>query len=64
MDQGRQGSFSLKSNQISAHIRIPQCLGSLPHDDALSPTVNPPDIGPVNVSGSYYDDFVYIHMVS
>ncbi|KAJ7796656.1 Di-copper centre-containing protein [Mycena olivaceomarginata] len=27
------------------------------------PTVNPPDIGPVNISGSYYDDFVYVHMI-
>ncbi|KAJ7865547.1 Di-copper centre-containing protein [Mycena leptocephala] len=43
-------------------IRAVKCLGKLPHDDALSPTVNPPNIGPVNVSGSYYDDFVYIHM--
>lgn len=54
---------SLTPNQVSAHIYTPQCLGNLPHDDALAPTVNPPDIGPVNISGSYYDDFVYVHMV-
>ncbi|KAJ6492793.1 Di-copper centre-containing protein [Mycena vitilis] len=44
-------------------IAAVKCLAKLPHDNALSPTINPPDIGPVNTSGSYYDDFVYLHMI-
>lgn len=43
-------------------IRAVKCLTTLPHTDALTPLVNPSDIPPVNTSGSYYDDFVYIHM--
>ncbi|KAJ6468125.1 Di-copper centre-containing protein [Mycena vitilis] len=40
------------------------CLANLPHDERLTPTVNRSisQIVPVNVSGSYYDDFVYVHM--
>ncbi|KAI8993090.1 Di-copper centre-containing protein [Trametes punicea] len=40
------------------------CLARLPHDDALTPTVNRSisNIPPVNASGSYWDDIVYIHM--
>ncbi|KAJ3011823.1 hypothetical protein NUW54_g2056 [Trametes sanguinea] len=40
------------------------CLAQLPHDDALTPTVDRSisNIPPVNTSGSYWDDLVYIHM--
>ncbi|KAI0663577.1 Di-copper centre-containing protein [Cubamyces menziesii] len=40
------------------------CLANLPHDDALTPSVDPSvsRIGPVNTSGSYWDDIVYVHM--
>ena len=41
-----------------------QCLSHLPHNPNLTATV-PPDISlipGINASGSYYDDFVYIHM--
>ncbi|KAJ7302690.1 Di-copper centre-containing protein [Mycena albidolilacea] len=53
---------SFTNNEKAEWIRAVKCLGTLPHNDALAPTVNPPDIGPVNISGSYYDDFVYLHM--
>ncbi|KAI0049390.1 Di-copper centre-containing protein [Auriscalpium vulgare] len=45
-------------------IRAVNCLANLPHDPALTPSVDPSisRIPPVNASGSYYDDFVYIHM--
>jgi len=45
-------------------IRAVNCLSHLPHDSALSPSVDPSisQIQPVNSSGSYYDDFVYMHM--
>jgi tyrosinase len=41
-------------------------MANLPHDEALTPTVDRSisNIGPINASGSYYDDFVYMHMVS
>ncbi|KAI0745848.1 Di-copper centre-containing protein [Earliella scabrosa] len=40
------------------------CLARLPHDPALTPIVPPSEsnIVPVNASGSYWDDIVYIHM--
>ncbi|KAI0323589.1 Di-copper centre-containing protein [Cubamyces sp. BRFM 1775] len=40
------------------------CLADLPHDDALAPSVDRSisRIGPVNTSGSYWDDIVYVHM--
>ncbi|RPD74200.1 Di-copper centre-containing protein [Lentinus tigrinus ALCF2SS1-7] len=40
------------------------CLANLPHDDSLTPTVDPSvsNIPSVNTSGSYWDDLVYIHM--
>ena len=38
------------------------CLSKLPHTDALTPVVRPPDIAPVNTSSSFYDDIVYMHM--
>ncbi|KAI0248310.1 Di-copper centre-containing protein [Lactifluus subvellereus] len=45
-------------------IRAVNCLSHLPHDPALSPSVDPSisHIPPVNGSSSYYDDLVYIHM--
>ncbi|KAJ6571409.1 Di-copper centre-containing protein [Mycena capillaripes] len=43
-----------------------KCLANLPHDEGLTPTVDRSisQIPPVNASSSYYDDFVYMHMVS
>ncbi|KAI0645622.1 Di-copper centre-containing protein [Trametes meyenii] len=40
------------------------CLAKLPHTDALTPRVNRSisNIPPINASGSYWDDIVYIHM--
>ncbi|KAI0329743.1 Di-copper centre-containing protein [Cubamyces sp. BRFM 1775] len=40
------------------------CLAKLPHTNALTPSVDPSisNIPPVNSSGSYWDDIVYIHM--
>jgi tyrosinase len=38
------------------------CLSRLPHDGALTPTVKPNDISALNISGSYWDDIVYMHM--
>jgi hypothetical protein len=37
-----------------------QCLSKLPHDSALTPSVNPSVslIPPVNVSSSYYDGII------
>ncbi|KAF7349069.1 Di-copper centre-containing protein [Mycena venus] len=42
-----------------------KCLANLPHDTALTPTVNRSisNIPPINSSSSYYDDFVYMHMI-
>ncbi|KAF7350174.1 Di-copper centre-containing protein [Mycena venus] len=41
-----------------------KCLANLPHDTALTPTVDRSisNIPPINSSSSYYDDFVYMHM--
>ncbi|KAJ7429737.1 Di-copper centre-containing protein [Mycena galericulata] len=41
-----------------------KCLANLPHDPNLTATVNRSisNIGPINASGSYYDDLVYMHM--
>ncbi|KAJ7691048.1 Di-copper centre-containing protein [Mycena rosella] len=41
-----------------------KCLAQLPHDENLTPTVNRSisNIVALNASGSYYDDFVYMHM--
>ncbi|ETW81995.1 hypothetical protein HETIRDRAFT_384428 [Heterobasidion irregulare TC 32-1] len=51
-----------KSDWISA-VKA-SCLSHLPHDPNLTPSVNVSlsQIQPVNASGSYYDDFVYMHM--
>ena len=45
-------------------MSLRQCLSRLPHDDALTPSVDPSvsQIPPVNTSGSYWDDIVYMHM--
>ncbi|KAH9994462.1 Di-copper centre-containing protein [Russula vinacea] len=45
-------------------IRAINCLSQLPHDPALTPSVDPSVslIPPVNTSGSYLDDIVYLHM--
>jgi tyrosinase len=41
-----------------------KCLGKLPHDPALTPSGDPniTQIPPVNTSGSFWDDIVYVHM--
>jgi len=45
-------------------IHAVNCLSHMPHDPSLAPSVDPSVslIPPVNASGSYYDDLVYIHM--
>ncbi|KAJ7178099.1 Di-copper centre-containing protein [Mycena filopes] len=45
-------------------IRAVTCMANLPHDEGLTPTVpiSISNIAPMNASGSYYDDFVYMHM--
>ncbi|KAF8470980.1 Di-copper centre-containing protein [Russula ochroleuca] len=45
-------------------IRAINCLSQLPHDPALTPSVDPSVslIPPVNTSSSYFDDIVYLHM--
>ncbi|KAI0082073.1 Di-copper centre-containing protein [Panus rudis PR-1116 ss-1] len=53
---------SLSTIERAEWIRAVKCLTSLPHTDALTPLVNPPDIPPVNSSSTFYDDFVYMHM--
>ncbi|KAI0316266.1 Di-copper centre-containing protein [Amylostereum chailletii] len=52
------------TDEKSAWISAVKCLNGLPHDDALTPSVDPSisNIPGVNASGSYYDDFVYVHM--
>jgi len=40
-------------NSISFELH--QCLAKLPHDEALTPFVNPDDIVAINTSSSYYD---------
>ncbi|KAN0131516.1 Di-copper centre-containing protein [Lactarius tabidus] len=48
----------------AAWIQAVNCLSHVPHDPSLTPSVDPTisRIPPVNSSGSYYDDIVYIHM--
>ncbi|KAI9447354.1 Di-copper centre-containing protein [Lactarius psammicola] len=55
-------AFSAKEK--AAWIKATNCLSHLPHDPALTPTVDPSVslIPPFNASSSYYDDLVYIHM--
>ncbi|KAH9892510.1 Di-copper centre-containing protein [Cubamyces lactineus] len=54
----------LTSDERAEWIASINCLANLPHDDALTPSVDPSisRIGPVNTSGSYWDDIVYVHM--
>ncbi|KZT29126.1 Di-copper centre-containing protein [Neolentinus lepideus HHB14362 ss-1] len=53
---------TLSRDERADFIRAANCLARLPHTPDLEPTVFPSDIPPVNKSGSYYDDFIYIHM--
>ncbi|KAF8257960.1 Di-copper centre-containing protein [Lactarius quietus] len=55
---------ALSTGEKADWIRAVNCLSHLPHDPALTPSVVPSAslIPPVNVSSSYYDDFVYLHM--
>jgi tyrosinase len=58
----RQEWRALTKTQKADWLRAMKCLTHLPHTTALTPTVNPSDIPPVNTSSSYWDDIVYIHM--
>lgn len=53
---------ALSSRERIEWIAAVNCLATLPHDESLTPMVKPNDIVGVNVSGSYYDDIVYVHM--
>ncbi|OBZ67004.1 hypothetical protein A0H81_12820 [Grifola frondosa] len=55
---------SLSALERAEWIRAVKCLTDYPHTNALTPSVNPfvSKIPPVNKSGSFYDDFVYMHM--
>ncbi|KAH8976448.1 Di-copper centre-containing protein [Lactarius deliciosus] len=55
---------AFSAQEKAAWIRAVNCLSHLPHDPALTATVDPSIslIPPINASGSYYDDFVYTHM--
>jgi len=55
---------ALSTDEKAEWIRAVNCLSHLPHDSALTPSVDPSVslIPPVNSSGSYYDDIVYTHM--
>ncbi|KAJ7069537.1 Di-copper centre-containing protein [Mycena amicta] len=57
---------TLSKTERADWIGAVKCLANLPHDPNLAPTVNRSisNIVPVNASGSYYDDFVYMHMVN
>ncbi|KAF8491892.1 Di-copper centre-containing protein [Russula emetica] len=55
---------TFSASQRADWIRAVNCLSHLPHDPSLTPSVDPSVslIPPVNASGSYYDDIVYMHM--
>jgi len=55
---------SLAPRERAAWIDAVKCLNNLPHNSSLVPTFNTSYtvIPPVNTSGSFYDDFVYVHM--
>ncbi|KAH8978459.1 Di-copper centre-containing protein [Lactarius akahatsu] len=55
---------AFSAQEKAAWIRAVDCLSHLPHDPALTATVDPSisQIPPINASGSYYDDIVYTHM--
>jgi len=55
---------ALSAKEKEEWIRAVNCLSKLPHDSALTPSVDPSVslIPPINVSSSYYDDIVYLHM--
>ncbi|KAI0030268.1 Di-copper centre-containing protein [Vararia minispora EC-137] len=52
------------TEEKSEWISAVKCLSDLPHNPDLFATVPPSvsSIVPINASGSYYDDFVYVHM--
>lgn len=55
---------ALTKCEKAAWIKAVNCLSHLPHDDALTATVDPSVslIPSINASGSYYNDIVYAHM--
>ncbi|KAJ3781625.1 Di-copper centre-containing protein [Lentinula aff. detonsa] len=53
---------TLTKDERAEWIGAVKCLSELPHDSALTPSVHPDDIAPLNTSSSYYDDIVYVHM--
>jgi len=55
---------AFSASEKAEWIRAVNCLSRLPHDPSLTPSVDPSvsHMPPVNASGSYYDDLVYMHM--
>ncbi|KAN0111711.1 Di-copper centre-containing protein [Russula decolorans] len=55
---------AFSASEKAEWIRAVNCLSRQPHDPSLTPSVDPSVslIPPVNASGSYYDDLVYMHM--
>ncbi|KII86645.1 hypothetical protein PLICRDRAFT_30890 [Plicaturopsis crispa FD-325 SS-3] len=55
---------SLTDDERAEWIRAVKCLTTFPHTSALAPSVplSVSQIPIVNASGSYLDDFVYVHM--
>ncbi|KAL1753706.1 hypothetical protein FB107DRAFT_217193 [Schizophyllum commune] len=53
---------SLSPDERQQWLDAIKCMASLPHTDDLVVDVGKGDIGPINASGSYYDDFAYVHM--
>ncbi|KIK69068.1 hypothetical protein GYMLUDRAFT_635011 [Collybiopsis luxurians FD-317 M1] len=53
---------TLSTEERANWISAVKCLSELPHDPSFTQTFFPDDIAAFNTSGSYYDDFVYIHM--
>jgi tyrosinase len=54
----------LSQDERADWIDAVRCLNKLPHDPALTPSVDPSisQIPPVNTSGSFWDDISYLHM--
>ncbi|CAE6339412.1 unnamed protein product [Rhizoctonia solani] len=55
---------TLDRSERKAFIDAVKCLGELPHNPKLTPVGATPDIPSMNLSSSYFDDFVYVHIDS
>ncbi|KAF5348693.1 hypothetical protein D9758_006865 [Tetrapyrgos nigripes] len=53
---------TLSAAERTEWIEAVKCLGKLPNSGTFQQTVFPDDIAAYNSSGSWYDDFVYMHM--